>query len=32
MFCFNCGDRKIWSSIKKPQNIMTMIVGDVVAG
>ena len=25
-FCFTCGEKKIWSNIKKPQNIMTMIV------
>ena len=23
--CATCGERKIWSNIKKPQNIMTMI-------
>ena len=25
-FCFTCGERKIWSNIKKSQNIMSMIV------
>ena len=25
--CFTCGERKIWPSIRKSQNIMTMIVG-----
>ena len=25
--CFNCGERKIWSKIKKSQNMITMIVG-----
>ena len=25
--CFTCGERKFWSTIKMPQNIMNMIVG-----
>ena len=24
--CFTCGERKIWSNIRNPQNIMTMVI------
>ena len=30
MLLFTFGERKIWSNIKKSQNITTMIVGDFV--
>ena len=30
MLCFTCGERKIWSKMKKCQNIVTMFIVTLV--